>query len=449
MRIQPTLRAPNVTQSGHGTAGAAFAVVDVETTGLYPSVDRVVEVAVVLLGAGLEVVGEFCTLVDPRRDVGPTRLHGVRARDVVGAPDFAEVAPVVWGMLSGRVLVAHNASFDARFLDAEFARCGLRLPPPPVMCTMALASYYLRGLPGRSLAACCAAAGVKLTDHHSALADARAAASLLSCYGSAHHGLPDSWIAAILEAAAVTWRSVPPSAAFRPVTRAEQILRQAGHRPPLAGLVDRLPRGEGGDLDAYLGVLDRVLEDRIVTDSEISALASLADELGLARGTAEHAHREYLGHLAAAAWQDRIVTDAERTDLLEVAGLLDVPAVEALAILDRARDGREPSQVARPDSLRPGDRVVLTGDLTIPRAQVEAMATVAGLRVTGSVSAKTALVVAADPHSQSGKARQAREHGVRMVTEQVFLHMLSDLQRQSVPAATAGETRRGLTKIAI
>jgi DNA polymerase-3 subunit epsilon len=423
--------------------------VDLETTGLYPSVDRVVEVAVVLLGTDLEVVSEFCTLVDPRRDVGPTGLPGVRARDVIGAPTFAEVASAVWGMLSGRVLVAHNASFDVRFLDAEFARCGLRLPPPPVMCTMALASHYLRGLPGRSLAACCAAAGVRLTEHHSALADARAAASLLSCYGCAHHELPESWIAAILEAAAVTWRPVQPSATFRPVTRAEQVLRQNAQRPPLAGLVDRLPRGEAGDLDAYLGVLDRVLEDRIVSDSEVSALASLAAELGLARGTAEHAHREYLGHIAAAAWQDRTVTDAERADLLEVARLLNVPTIEALTILDSARDAQVWSPVGRPDGLQPGDRVVLTGDMSMPRAQVEAMAVAAGLRVTGSVSAKTALVVAADPHSQSGKARQAREHGVRMVTEQVFLHMLSDLQRQSVPAATAGETRRGLTKITI
>jgi len=66
--------------------------------------------------------------------------------------------------------------------------------------------------------------------------------------------------------------------------------------------------------------------------------------------------------------------------------------------------------------------------MSLPRSEIETLAAAAGLRVTGTVSAKTALVVAADPYPQSGKARQARELGVRMVTEQVFLQMLVDLQ---------------------
>jgi len=59
-----------------------FAVVDLETTGLYPSTDRVIEVAVVHVSADAEIVGEFCTLINPCRDVGPTRIHGIRAADV-------------------------------------------------------------------------------------------------------------------------------------------------------------------------------------------------------------------------------------------------------------------------------------------------------------------------------------------------------------------------------
>jgi DNA polymerase-3 subunit epsilon len=55
------------------------------------------------------------------------------------------------------------------FLDAEFRRCGTQLPFVPVMCTMQLASHYLAGLSGRTLPACCQAAGVQLSAHHSAL----------------------------------------------------------------------------------------------------------------------------------------------------------------------------------------------------------------------------------------------------------------------------------------
>jgi DNA polymerase-3 subunit epsilon len=44
-----------------------------------------------------KVVSEFSTLVNPQRDVGPTRIHGLRARDVAAAPHFAEVAGQVLG----------------------------------------------------------------------------------------------------------------------------------------------------------------------------------------------------------------------------------------------------------------------------------------------------------------------------------------------------------------
>ena len=55
------------------------AVIDVETTGLSPRTDRIVEVGVVLLDSRGDVEAEFETLVNPGRDVGPTGLHGIRA----------------------------------------------------------------------------------------------------------------------------------------------------------------------------------------------------------------------------------------------------------------------------------------------------------------------------------------------------------------------------------
>ena len=408
------------------SVNGGFAVVDVETTGLYPSTDRVVEIAVVQLNADAEITAEFCTLINPRRDVGPTRLHGITAADITSAPIFPTAAATLWGLLSGRVLVAHNAPFDARFLDAEFTRCGTRLPPPPLMCTMQLASHYLRGLPARTLMACCDTAGIELDQHHSALHDARAAAQLLACFRAQDQQVPDSWVQALTEAALTAWVPSPEHAQFRPTGREDQVQRRASQRPPLAGLVDRLPRGPGGDLDSYLAILDRVLEDRIVSDDEASQLADLAMELGLTQDTARQAHRDYLTNLAAAAWLDLQATDAERADLLDVARLLDVPAGEALTILEDSRQALPAAQ--QTEVLRAGDKVVFTGDMTLSRTGVEARATAAGLRVTASVSAKTALVVAADPYTQSGKANRAGQLGVRMVTEQVFLHMLDRTQ---------------------
>ena len=131
--------------------------------------------------------------------------------------------------------------------------------------------------------------------------------------------------------------------------------------------------------------------------------------------------------MASAAWRDRKITDLERTDLREVARLLGVPADDALAVLDQARDPSQQSMRRWEASLRTGARVVLTGDMTTSREEIKALAAEAGLRVTSSVSTRTALLVAADPWSQSGKANLARQLGVRRVTEQVFLFYLGQI----------------------
>jgi DNA polymerase III epsilon subunit-like protein len=69
-----------------------FALVDVETTGFSPRLhDRIIEIAVVRVSPAAGVEDEYVTLVNPSRDVGPTRIHGITATDVAQAPSFAEI----------------------------------------------------------------------------------------------------------------------------------------------------------------------------------------------------------------------------------------------------------------------------------------------------------------------------------------------------------------------
>ncbi|MBB5806737.1 DNA polymerase-3 subunit epsilon [Saccharothrix ecbatanensis] len=167
-----------------------YAVVDVETTGFAArGSDRIVEVAVVQLDSAGRVTGEWCTLLNPGRDLGPQHVHRIRAADVWHAPTFAQAAGALAARLAGRVVVAHNLSFDARFLTAEFARVGVDLPVDG-LCTMRLAARYLPDRVGRSLKACCEAAGVVLESAHSALHDARATARLFAHY--VRFGVPDA-----------------------------------------------------------------------------------------------------------------------------------------------------------------------------------------------------------------------------------------------------------------
>ena len=127
-----------------------IAVVDVETTGLFPfRHDRVVEVAVVIVRADGRIEREFVSLVNPARDIGPSSIHGLTSEDILHAPHFAEIAALVMDVLSGTVAIAaHNVRFDRQFLESEFSRLGCQLPDCFSICTMQLAG-------GGKLTDCC------------------------------------------------------------------------------------------------------------------------------------------------------------------------------------------------------------------------------------------------------------------------------------------------------
>jgi DNA polymerase-3 subunit epsilon len=102
---------------------------------------------------------------------------------------------------------------------------------------------------------------------------------------------------------------------------------------------------------------------------------------------------------------------------------------DAEGILASAR-AADSSVVQVPEGLvlHVGDRIAFTGNTEVPRDQLAARAQAAGLRVTSSVSHLTSLVVVEDALSQSAKAKAARQHGVPMVVEPVFLRLLPHVQ---------------------
>lgn len=193
-----------------------YAVVDVETTGFAARTrDRVVEIALVLTDPDGRVQHEWSTLVNPLRDVGPSWVHGIHARDVANAPTFGDIAEDVMAALSGRTLVAHNVGFDFGFLAAEFGRAQVPVREDfPRICTMRWSDTFVRGT-SRKLVHCCEAAGIEIRDAHSALGDARATAELLGFYlrRSAGH-VP--WAAVVEQCDAYPWLA-PPADGAAPV----------------------------------------------------------------------------------------------------------------------------------------------------------------------------------------------------------------------------------------
>jgi DNA polymerase-3 subunit epsilon len=122
-------------------AEAPLAFVDLEMTGLDPAKDRVVEICVERV-RGAELTARLHTLVRPetlsKEQVGNQHVHGIFAEALHDAPTFAELAPRVAELFDGAVLVAHGASWDVAFLEAEMARAGQPMPLPFYVDTLNL-----------------------------------------------------------------------------------------------------------------------------------------------------------------------------------------------------------------------------------------------------------------------------------------------------------------------
>ncbi len=406
----------------------AFAVVDFETTGILPSYHhRVVEVGVTHLDDDGTITARWETLINPERDLGPQHIHGIRAADILDAPTFSDIAAELAELLRGRVFAAHNATFDLRFLRAEFERAGYRLEGEvPSVCTMALGSHFGLGASASLVHACTT---YQLThDHaHSAGSDSYAAAQLLSTYrraSSTWEGWDGFW-----EAYAHAGRAYAyPAMRSRGVVAKPRTEAHAAPRSFLEKISTDAVREavEGADAE-YLALLDRCLLDGHISAHEAAQLADVARELGLNRTRLTQLHADYYRALGRRAWADGVLTPTERADLAAVADLLDIPddvrsEVTAPQIaVPRATETAGPREEFR---LAAGAVVVLTGEMSRPRSAWEAELIERGLVPHPTVTKKASLVVAADPDSLSGKAKKARDYGIPIVNENGLRRLL-------------------------
>ena len=156
-----------------------YVVIDVETTGGRPPNDRVTEIGAVKVRGG-EVISEWSSLINPQRHIPAfiTELTGISNAMVADAPLFAEVAEDLADFLRGSVFVAHNVNFDYGFIASEYRRLGQPFRFPK-LCTCATMRKFYPGHGAYGLGPLSRQYGIRLDNHHRALADARAAAGLL------------------------------------------------------------------------------------------------------------------------------------------------------------------------------------------------------------------------------------------------------------------------------
>ncbi|WP_432695603.1 exonuclease domain-containing protein [Marinobacterium sp. YM272] len=143
-----------------------YFVIDCKTTGLQPTRDRLIEIALKEVRDG-EAVANWHSLINPQQRL-PDRvlaLTGIAETELASAPSFAEVLPALAEKLDGAVLVAHHARFDYAFIKNEFRRNGARFNARP-LCSIKLVRQLFPGLRSRSLESLCQRFGIDLCVEH-------------------------------------------------------------------------------------------------------------------------------------------------------------------------------------------------------------------------------------------------------------------------------------------
>ena len=153
--------------------GITFVAFDVETTGFNRDADRIVEIGGVKFRDG-RVVDSKAWLVNPGMSIpkGVQAVHGITDAMVADAPNFATVFAEFEEFVGDAVLLAHNAVFDVRFLQAELARNRLKPVTNPVLDTLKISREVYPELASHSLENLAQTLNFSTAERHRSLPDA-------------------------------------------------------------------------------------------------------------------------------------------------------------------------------------------------------------------------------------------------------------------------------------
>ncbi len=155
-----------------------YAIVDIETTGGNSSNERITEIAV-FIHDGKKVIEEFQTLLHPEKNIPPyiSQMTGITDKMVEKAPKFYQIAKQLIELTEGKVIVAHNSSFDYNFIKREYKNLGYDFKRK-TLCTVKLSRKLIPGKKSYSLGKLCADLGIEINGRHRAGGDALATVKL-------------------------------------------------------------------------------------------------------------------------------------------------------------------------------------------------------------------------------------------------------------------------------
>lgn len=142
-----------------------YTSLDIETTGLNPKLDKIIEVGAIKVRNG-KITGRYESLVYPGRKLGETvsELTGIRNCDLSGAPESGEVIPDLLAFIGEDILVGHSVLFDYSFVKRAAVNLGLTFEKKGID-TLKLARRFLPELESRGLSSLCRYFSIPLKAH--------------------------------------------------------------------------------------------------------------------------------------------------------------------------------------------------------------------------------------------------------------------------------------------
>lgn len=331
-----------------------YCILDLETTGLSPDTDGIVEIAMIRIDGHGNILDKFHSLINPSQPVKCTEIHGIANSDVASAPKIFDVAGHITRIMSEALLVAYNAYFDLSFLREKlFAPLDISEQHPYLCC------MYVRGLIGLeptrvNLCNACNLAGINIENEHHAFCDAQSTQKLFTHYLAIaeeiglknfsdlkrqrkNYQFMKSWEFPL---PLYSWKNFSSSLPKpRPTEIKESIIAQAqkssfkvdGSARPVAfvgNLIKRIwdsvrPVKKEGQ-EEYFACLTDALADRILEPREIEELKSVARHYGLDKNEVQKIHNEFYQSVWDEAMKDGIITDEEKEGLEKLVKLLGI-----------------------------------------------------------------------------------------------------------------------------
>lgn len=411
-----------------------YSIIDLETTGFSPKRgDKILEVGIVKVQENDKIVDKFSTLVNPNRDISNYHVHGVKPSLVKNAPKFDELKDFIRSFVNGSTLVAHNASFDLRFLENELIEQNEKLN---AICTIKLSRMLDSTLPSRKLDILCKYYDIEIKENHQAFTDTLATTKLFTKLKSEYFKLHGDNKFNQKFASPTYFGGIDEKNLNRVEYKRKDAYKEVQkEKTKLQGFISRLPIDSLSDDEnakQYLDTLNEILLDRIITNSELSELEELVSEFSVTKKGIIELHKQYLAEVIKIYLLDGKISEFELKDLSELTKLLGLKQADLENLITAVKENKIVSAINyKSKNQIEGKSICFTGQLKskidgykVSRSLAQSIAQEHGMTIKKNVSKKLNYLVTANPATMSGKAQKARKYNVKILAEPEFWRLL-------------------------